>query len=237
MREHHLHIGQRVKVSTGGPTRSLRITGRVLLTPSVVNNGVPLGEAVVVSGAALRALHAEAAVNVFLVRFRPGVDRAAALRRQRREFPGTVLTAVRPPDIENLQRVSNLPTLLAILFALIAVITIGNTLVNSVRRRRRELAVLRTLGFRGRQISAIVAWQATAVAIIAVLIGLPVGAAAGRSMWTLVTDRLGLPADAVVPTGLLMMLAVTAVITANIVAIAPSLLARRTQPAASLRNE
>ena len=34
-----------------------------------------------------------------------------------------------------------------------------------------------------------------------------------------------------------MMLALTAVIAANIVAIGPSLLARRTQPAASLRTE
>jgi putative ABC transport system permease protein len=237
MSEHHLRIGQRVSVSTGGPTRSLRITGSVLLTPSVVNNSVPLGEAVVVSGAALRALHTEAPVNVFLVRFRPTVDRAAALRQLRTEFPGTVLTAVRPPDIENLQRVSYLPTLLAILFALIAVLTIGNTLVSSVRRRRRELAVLRTLGFVRRQISAIVAWQATTVAIIAIVIGLPIGAAAGQSMWKLVTDRLGLPADAVVPTGLLTMLALIALITANVVAIAPGLMARRTEPAASLRTE
>ena len=237
MREHHLRIGQRVKVSTGGPTRSLRITGRVLLTPSVVNNGMPLGEGAVVSGSALRALHAQAAVNVFLVRFKPRVDRAATLRRLRSEFPGTVLAAVRPPDIENLQRVSNLPTLLAILFALIAVITIGNTLVSTVRRRRRELAVLRTLGLRGRQIAAIVAWQATAVAIIAILIGLPLGAAAGRSTWTLVTDRLGLPSDAVVPIGLLLILGLIALVVANVVAIAPSVLARRTTPARVLRTE
>ncbi|HTK16003.1 MAG TPA: FtsX-like permease family protein, partial [Acidimicrobiia bacterium] len=46
MREQHLHIGQLVSASTGGPERALRVTGAVLLTPSVVNDSVPLGEAV-----------------------------------------------------------------------------------------------------------------------------------------------------------------------------------------------
>jgi hypothetical protein len=237
MRALHLAIGDRVKVSTGGPVRSLRITGRVLLTPSVVNNSVPLGEAAVVSGAALRALHAHAPVNVFLVRFRPGIDRSAALTRLRADFPGTVLSAVRPPDIENLQRVSNLPTVLALLFALVALVTIGNTLVSAVRRRRRDLAVLRTLGFVRRQVSAVVVWQATTVALIAILIGLPLGAAAGRSIWTLVTDRLGLAPDAVIPAQLLLLLGAVALVAANLVAVIPGLLASRTAPASILRTE
>ena len=215
----------------------LRITGRVLLTPSVVNNSVPLGVGAVISRSALRALHTNASANVFLVRFRPGTDTAAELRRLRSEFPGTVLTAVRPPDIENLQRVSDLPTLLAVLFALIAVLTIGNALLSAVRRRRRELAVLRTLGFVRLQIVAVVAWQATTVAIIAIVIGLPLGAILGRSTWTLVTDRLGLPPDTVVPVRLLAMLALIALVAANVVAIAPGVLARRTRPAQTLRTE
>jgi hypothetical protein len=237
MSKAHVHIGDRVEVSAGGPVRSLRITGRVLLTPSVVNNSVPLGEAVVVAGAALRSLHADAPVNEFLVRFRPGIDRAAEMRHLRSEFPGTVLTAVRPPDLENLRRVSRLPTLLAILFALIAALTIGNALVSSVRRRRREIAVLRTLGFVRRQVSAVVAWQATTIALIAILIGLPLGVIAGRSAWTLVTDRLGLPADVAVPTALLVALAGVALVVTNLLALGPSVLARRTPPATTLRAE
>jgi hypothetical protein len=237
MRAHHLAIGDRVKVSTGGPVRSLRITGRVLLTPSVVNNSVALGDAAVVSGAALRALHADAPVNVFLVRFRPGIDRSAALTRLRTDFPGTVLPAVRPPDIENLQRVSNLPTVLALLFALVALVTISNTLVSAVRRRRRDLAVLRTLGFVRRQVSAVVAWQATTVALIAIVIGLPLGAAAGRSIWTLVTDRLGLAPVALIPAELLLLLGAVALVAANLVAVIPGLLASRTAPASVLRTE
>jgi len=52
-----------------------------------------------------------------------------------------------------------------------------------------------------------------------------------------VTDRLGLPADAVVPIGLLLILGLIALVVANVVAIAPSVLARRTRPARVLRTE
>src|SRR5207245_1129355 len=148
-----------------------------------------------------------------------GVDRSAALTRLRTKFPGTVLTAVRPPDIENLRRVDRLPTLLAMLFALVALLTVGNTLVSSVRRRRRELAILRTVGFVRRQIAATIAWQATAVAIVALAIGIPVGVATGRSTWTLVTDRLGLPADTVVPANVLLILALLSLAAANLAAL------------------
>ena len=237
LQQAHLAIGQRVSVSTGGPPRSMRVTGRVLLTPIVVNNSVPFGEGAVVSEAALRALHADAPVNVFLVRFGPHTDRSAALRRLRAEFPGTVLSAARPPDIENLTRVDHLPTLLAALFALVALLTIGNTLMSSVRRRRRELAILRTIGFVRRQISATIAWQATIVASVALVIGVPLGAIAGRSTWTLVTDRFGLPPDAVVPGARLVLLVVAAVVATNAVAVVPGLLATRTAPATTLRAE
>lgn len=237
LRDAHLAIGQRVRVSAGGPTRSMLITGRALLTPSIVNNSVPLGDAVVVSDTALRALHAQAPVNVFLVRFNSDNDAAATRRRLQADFPGTVLSAIRPPDVENLQRVDHLPSLLAGLFALIALLTLGNMLVNSVRRRRRELAVLRTMGLVRRQVSAIVAWQATMVALVAIIVGVPIGAAAGRAAWTLVTARLGLPADAIVPGSVLLLVGVAALIAANVIAVIPGLVATRTPPATLLHSE
>jgi hypothetical protein len=237
LEDRHLAIGERVRVSTGGPTRSLLVSGRVVLTPSVVNDSVPLGQAAVVTPGALRALHAPAPVNVFLVRFRPHVDRAAASRRLQGDFPGTVLPAVRPPDVENLRRVNRLPVLLAGLFALIGILTVGNALISSVRRRRHDLAVLRSVGFVRGQVAATVAWQATLVVLVAIVVGIPVGAAVGRASWTLVTDRLGLPPSAVLPLGLLAAVAVVALCLANVVALVPGLLATRTSPARFLRSE
>jgi putative ABC transport system permease protein len=233
----HLRVGDRVPLTAGGRPRSMIITGRLLLTPSVVNDSVSLGQGAVVSNRTLQALGAEAPVNEFLVRFAPGVDRAAETARLQSEFPGTVLPAVRPPDIENLRRVDQLPALLAGLFALIALLTVGNTLVNTVSRRRHDVAVLRTLGFLKRQVSAMVAWQATTFALLAIVLGLPIGAALGRVTWTVVTNRLGLPPDTVVPGLQLALVGLIAVVLVNVIAVFPRVLATRRPPATVLHAE
>jgi hypothetical protein len=220
-----------------GPGLVPYTAGRAPQGASVVNGQEAFGHAVVVTGAAIRALHSQAPVNVFLVRFHPNVDRAATLKHLRSDFPGTVLGATRPPDIENLRRVDRLPALLAGLFSLIALLIVGNMLVNSVRRRRRELAVLRAMGFVRRQVSGVVIWQATTVAAVAIVVGIPIGAAAGRSSWTLVSDRLGLPADPIVPGASLLLVALVALVAANLIAIIPGLLATRTPPATTLHTE
>jgi putative ABC transport system permease protein len=213
------------------------VTGRLVLTPSVVNDSVSFGQGAVVVKRTLRALGAQAPVEEYLVRFAPGVNRVGEIARLQSEFPGAVLPASRPPDIENLRRVDRLPAILAALFALIALLTVGNTLVNTVSRRRHDVAVLRTLGFLKRQVSAMVAWQATTFAVLAVVLGLPIGAAIGRAAWTLVTDRLGLPADSVVPGLQLLFVAVTALVLVNVIAMFPRVLATRRPPATVLHAE
>src|SRR3989442_5046889 len=66
-----------------------------------------------------------------------------------------------------------------------------HTLVSSIRRRRRDLAILKTLGFLRGQVSAAVAWQATTLVVLALLIGLPLGIAAGRWGWNVFANQLG----------------------------------------------
>jgi ABC-type lipoprotein release transport system permease subunit len=53
-------------------------------------------------------------------------------------------------------------------------------LFTGVRRRRRDLAVLKTLGLTRSQLLKLVSWQASALATVALLAGLPLGALAGR---------------------------------------------------------
>lgn len=237
MDQMHVRVGDHVTVSTGARPRSMLITGRLLLTPSVVNDSVSLGQGAVVTARTLQALGAQVPVNEYLVRFAHGVDHAAEVARLQSEFPGTVLPAVRPPDIENLRRVDHLPAILAALFALIALLTVGNTLMNTVSRRRHDMAVLRTLGFLKRQVSAMVAWQATAFAVLAVVFGLPIGAAIGRVTWNVVTNRLGLPADSVVPGLQLVLVALAALVLVNVIAVFPRVVATRRPPATVLHAE
>src|SRR5262249_57244033 len=87
----------------------------------------------------------------------------------------------------------------AIIFAAAAVAALAHALLVSMRRRRRELAILKTLGFTRRQVAATLAWQATAIAVVAVIVGLPVGILAGRWAWNLFADQLGVLPEPVTP--------------------------------------
>ena len=110
------------------------------------------------------------------------------------------------------------------------------TLIASVRRRRRDLALLKTLGFTTRQLAATIAWQASVIAVIAVIIGLPVGIAAGRQLWTLFARSIDAVPQPTVPASLFLV-AVGVLVLANLVAAIPAHLAARTPAALALRAE
>ena len=57
-----------------------------------------------------------------------------------------------------------------------------------VRRRRRDFAVLKTLGFDRGQVRATVAWQATTLAALGVALGVPLGIVIGDAVWRLIAD-------------------------------------------------
>jgi ABC-type antimicrobial peptide transport system permease subunit len=130
-----------------------------------------------------------------------------------------------------------IPLALSGLLALAAIGTLVHTLVTSVRRRRRDLAVLKTLGFVRRQVSATVAWQATTLAGIALLIGLPLGVALGRWGWTLFANSIGVLPVPVIDLRFVLLLIPVTLILANLIALVPGRLAASTQPAAALKAE
>ncbi len=100
-----------------------------------------------------------------------------AVDKLQEDFPGTVLSPVSTVDIESVRVIDDLPYLLAVVAALLGFGTLTHTLVTAVRRRRRDLATLRALGFSGRQIRATVGWQALAFTAVALVIGIPLGVA------------------------------------------------------------
>ena len=139
--------------------------------------------------------------------------------------------------VDALGGAQRVPLALSGLLALAAIGTLVHTLVTSIRRRRRDLAVLKTLGFVRRQISATVAWQATTLASIALLIGLPLGVVIGRWGWTLFANQIGvLPVPVVDLPPLLIAIPVTLLL-ANLIALIPGRLAAATRPAAVFRAE
>jgi ABC-type lipoprotein release transport system permease subunit len=195
------------------------------------------GEGFVLTSAGVARLDPTAVHAWFPLRWTDGVDEAAAMERLRAKLRLFPVGLQRPADVVNFGRVEAMPLAAGSLVALVAVAMLAHLLVTSVRRRRRDLAVLKTLGFARRQVSATVIWQATTLAGLAVLVGLPLGIAAGRWAWILVADRLGVVPVSVVPAMVLTLVALTTVLAANLVAAVPAWMAARTRPAIALRAE
>jgi ABC-type lipoprotein release transport system permease subunit len=126
--------------------------------------------------------------------------------------------------------------ILAIGLAAGAIVALGLTLAASVRRRRRDLALLRALGFTPRQLRAAVAWQATVAAVIGVVMGLPVGIVAGRVLWTQFAHNLDAVPDPTIPVLSMILVALDALVFANLVAALPGRDAARTDPSAKPRQ-
>jgi hypothetical protein len=143
----------------------------------------------------------------------------------------------RPAQIVNYRSIASAPVVLAVALALGALIALALTLVASVRRRRFDLALLKALGFTPRQLGASVAWQATVAAAIGVVVGLPLGVVLGRQLWLLFARGLNAVPVPTVPVGYVVLVAVGALLFANVVAAIPGRSAARTPTAALLRAD
>jgi ABC-type antimicrobial peptide transport system permease subunit len=148
-----------------------------------------------------------------------------------------VVAVQRPAEIVNYRTIGATPTLLVSGLALGAVVALALTLAASVRRRRRDLALLKTLGFTQRQLAAAVACQATVVAVVGIVIGIPVGIVLGRWLWGLFARLIYAVPQPTVPVLSVVLIAVVAVVLANVVAAIPARLAAHTPTALMLRAE
>ena len=175
-----------------------------------------------------------------VVTFSPGVSTKEGLDRVAARFPFAVSIysyPVVPAAVNNLDRLKSLPPALAAFLGLLAMAATGHALITAVRRRRRDLAVLRALGFARRQVLSAVAWQSTALAVIGLVAGIPLGLIVGRWTWSAVASGIGVAGDALVPAGLVALLAPATLAVANLAAAVPARRAARVAAAEVLRTE
>jgi len=228
--------------NAGAPRVRVRVVGTVVLPPGDVT--AHLGDGVIVTREALLRLAGDQARRFYViaVTFRPGTDTAAATARLDRRLASVdknffTQSPAKPTDLLNFGRIQGLPLILGSVLAVLALITLAHLLATSIRRRRRDLAILKTLGFTQGEVGRTVAWQATTLAVITLAVGLPLGVAAGRTAWDLFAGRLGVIPDASIPVALLALVVPGAIGLANLVSIGPALTAMRTRPASVLREE
>ena len=232
-----LQLGDRVPLEfsfSGGP-RDLEVVG--IGPVAAMGFDVDPGRSVLIHHD-LAARDEEAGVSVLLVRFAGDADRAATLSELRRRFPQTVLEAPVPSrSVQTLSGLTVLPVALAATVCLLAVAAAANGAISSVRRRRRDLAVLKVLGMHRGQVRKVVHWQAAAWAVVALAIGLPIGVLLGVMGWREVVRSLGLSGPLVLRPSAVAAVAVAA--PAVLVALTwwPAHRAAEASPAVTLRSE
>ena len=254
LRQLHKRVGDTVVFSNGS---SKPITLTIVGTGAVpaISSGAESGQGAMVATSdfppALLNLQ-DATIpgpNAILIRIKSGVSPAAAYaslrlvaRRtnavhQAQGLTGGVVKVLRPADIVNFHAMGTIPDALAAGLSAGAVLALGLTLVASVRRRRRDLALLKTLGFTQRQLAASIAWQSTVAALIGCVVGIPLGIEVGRQLWDLFARSISVVPSPTVPVLTVVLVGVGALLFANMVAAIPGRIAARTPTALVLRAE
>jgi putative ABC transport system permease protein len=244
-----------VKVTLPGATpRAMRVVGRVVLPTFFTvrpGEGALMGSVSKAFPDLPRKYRGE---SDLFVRFRPGVGRAAGVARLRERLGNetvsirsgdkaslnqvlTELPRETPADLANFGRVENFPVILGGLIALLAAASLAHTVASAVRRRARDLAILKTIGFDRAGVQAAVAWQATTLTVVALVAGIPLGIAAGRWAWRLFADQLGVITEPRVSAAAMLIMIPAALLLANAIGALPARAAARVHPALVLRAE
>jgi len=229
-------IGDHVAVDTTDGRRAvLKIVGRTIVPALNLNGSYGVGEGAAMTAEGLARIDPFAPLTFYLADVRPGVTIAALNRRY--GATSTVFATKDPIDINSYARVRATPFLLAGMLALLGVGVLVHLLVMSIRQRRRDLAILKTIGFSRRQVGVAVAWQASTLAGVAVAVGVPAALLVGGWTWRRFAIGLGVDASTLVPVLGLLAIAVSACLLANLIAIGPARAASRVRPALVLRSE
>ena len=112
--------------------------------------------------------------------------------------------------------------------------TMLHALYTSIRSRRVDVAIMKSLGANRQWITRVVHSQATLLTVVPLVIGLPLGVLAGARLFHAFVDRIGALPDPTIPT---VAIALGALAVANLAALLPARRARRLPPATLLRVE
>ncbi|MGO9963604.1 MAG: ABC transporter permease [Acidimicrobiales bacterium] len=254
MREAGAHLGSVVGVTVSLPSGARRtvpfkVVSQVSLP--VLSGVVSLGSGAVlttagyeralcparlVQEACQKAVAEETNGGGLLVSFVPGPPGQAAIKHYLDAYQSVAALKVTPTSLVNFGEAVNFPLVFGAMLALFGAATLAHLLAVSVSRRRREVGLLKVLGFVNFQVASAVIWQATTLALVGAVVGVPLGVVAGRATWNAFADNLGAVPVSVVPLWLVCALVAGVLVAANVISVAPALVATRSKPGELLRT-
>ncbi|HUY21141.1 MAG TPA: ABC transporter permease [Acidimicrobiales bacterium] len=251
MRHVGAHIGSVVHVTVQSPTGGshtapFRVVGTIPFPSQFGLGGIGTGAAFTMGGyldaacpagpaaTACRRAYQSDQIFAVLAKVAPGAKGRADATRIIAASQGAGEPPVVPTSLVNFGEAVNFPLILGFMLALFGVATLLHLLVVSVTRRRREMGLLKSIGFLNGQVGATVCWQATTVALVGIVVGIPVGVAVGETVWRAFAANLGAVPVAVVPAGIIVALGAGVLVVANLLAVAPALAAARSKTSGQL---
>jgi hypothetical protein len=253
MRQVGAHVGSLVDFSTRNGAVPLRVVAEVSF-PVLLAGSVSLGNGALLSTAGFLAaecpagrLHTlclrktneglDTGGGALMVSVVPGPPGQQDVNRYLRNYPSLAALPSTPISLVNFGEAVDFPLIFGTILAAFGAATLVHLLVVSVSRRRREMGLLKVLGFVNSQVGSVVAWQATTLAGIGIIVGAPLGVIAGQAVWRAFANNLGAVPVSVVPVWFLVALLAGVMIVANLIAIAPALIATRSKPKELLRAQ
>jgi predicted lysophospholipase L1 biosynthesis ABC-type transport system permease subunit len=222
------------------------VTG-LIVVPSVDGvDGVGQDGLVTLDGlAGLRGVPASRAADALVANVRGSAspEHRVALFRRLGGDGGTAAqieagqTVFGPPSaIVNVKRIRVVPYLLGGVLSLLVLVTLSHVVITSMHRRRRDIAILRALGGDRRWIAQSMGWQAVAIALVPLAIGVPVGLLAGTRVFHLFADSIG-TVNSATASSVVIAVIVAGTLVVALLATFATRGARRNSPAAVLRSE
>ena len=235
-------VGDTVRVRGGTTTDDFEIVGQVVLPHLSEEDTDPIAEgAFFARGVIDNLFEPIASPNLYvLANFADSVDIDALPRRGDGAWvlaSGWGTRPAPPSEIERIEQVDDLPIYLGLLLAFLGAASVAHVVAVGVRRRRRDLAVLRAVGFSRRDVRATIAYQATALTLVSLVVGIPVGFVVGRTVWSAVADGIGVASELSVPTLALVGMALSALVVVNVIGAIGAVAAIRDRPAQVLAVE
>ncbi|TDD96644.1 ABC transporter permease [Jiangella asiatica] len=181
-----LRTGDALPLTGASGDAELRVVGAGVLDPG-------FGPAVVVAPATYDALFdGEFLYQYAEIGLEPGVQPetiipALAAAAPDQDFGLFPFEFDSPAELRLMRAV---PIALGAFVAVLAAGAVGHGVVTAVRRRRQELGVLRALGMTPGQSRVAVTAQALVLALVGLAFGIPLGIAAGRTVWRSVAEAI-----------------------------------------------
>jgi putative ABC transport system permease protein len=240
-----VHLGDRVRFqpqSDRSHAVEATVVGQSVLVPPIFYQAAP-GDGVAVPAATTRAAGLDDVDTAALIvtRFRDGEDVHRSLVRTADALGGYgnvfAFSSRDRTVVDGIGRVRTAPRALLVILAVLGLSALWYMLFVTTRRQLVDIVVLRVLGFTRAQVMSTTATQAIGIALVAVVIGVPIGVLGGRLAWQQFADYLRVVPDAVLPALPITVVLVTVFAAASLAAVPSGIRAARASAADVLRTE